>query len=228
MNHELHYRVSELERQLANLCFVTAISSVDPAQKQFRVRIGADESALLPWPADIRLHSISWKPLKVGQQVLVACPSGDPAQAVVVQFLYSEAIDAPSNDDGIELTKFADGSTLKYSAGASELSFAGTLKIQAATSITLDTPLVTTTQKLTAKGLFSYMSGMAGQAGSGEGGGTTISGPISHEGSYTLKGRFTHEGSFYNQGEIVSNGVVLHLHQHGGVKSGGEQSGGPQ
>ena len=39
----------------------------------------------------------------------------------------------------------------------------------------------------------------------------------------TISGNMTHSG-----GTLTSNGIALHSHAHGGIKSGGEVSGGPQ
>ncbi|MCH4624457.1 phage baseplate assembly protein V, partial [Escherichia coli] len=39
----------------------------------------------------------------------------------------------------------------------------------------------------------------------------------------TLSGNISHSG-----GDFTSNGVTLHTHRHGGVKSGSDSTGGPQ
>ncbi len=45
----------------------------------------------------------------------------------------------------------------------------------------------------------------------------------------TLKGQVTIEGSLTQSGgDVSSNGIILHTHQHGGVRSGGSKTGGPQ
>ena len=60
-------------------------------------------------------------PLRTGTQVLLACPSGDPAQAVVVQILYTDALDAPSTDPAVDLIEFDDGSYIQHLAGSGKL-----------------------------------------------------------------------------------------------------------
>lgn len=135
----MSYEVAELQRKLADMIQITTITSVDHANKKLRVRLGADESAELPWPASIGRNFIAWKPLRVGQQVILFSPSGDPAQGVIIGDLYSQAIDSPSTAEEIDLVEFEDGSRLYVkqgggvfvdSAGALAITVAGNASIR--------------------------------------------------------------------------------------------------
>ena len=82
-----------------------------------------------------------------------------------------------------------------------------TATIQAAVSITLDTPLVHCTGELMVDDLLTYGNGIAGTGG---------------ENDNIITGDFTH-----TTGNLSSNGIVLHTHTHTGVLPGGSNTGGP-
>lgn len=108
------YNLAELTRIVHNLLQITTITSVDHAKRLVRVRIGGDESAELPWPADIGRNWVRWKPLRVGQQVVIACPSGDPALAVIIGDLYSNAIDTSETAENLDVIEFENGNRIQH------------------------------------------------------------------------------------------------------------------
>ena len=119
------YQAGELDRQLNNLIQLTTITSVDPVEKKVRVRLGADESADLPWPADQGANYVRWKPLKAGQQVIIASPSGDPAQGVIIGELFCDDYDTPSTDLDVDMIHFSNGSYIKHDIRTGILDFVG-------------------------------------------------------------------------------------------------------
>lgn len=131
----MSYEVAELQRKLAGMIQITTITSVDHANKRLRVRLGADESAELPWPAIAGRNFVAWRPLRVGQQLILLSPNGDPAQGVVIGELYSQAIDSPSTDEAVDLVQFEDGSFIKHVVG-------GEIHIHAASNLKLTAPRV--------------------------------------------------------------------------------------
>ena len=58
-------------------------------------------------------------------------------------------------------------------------------------------------------------------------GGINIVGPITHQGDYTQTGNQNITGRVDVSEDVVAAGVSLVEHPHGGVKQGGDQSGGP-
>jgi phage baseplate assembly protein V len=108
------YSLAELTRIVHNMLQVTTITSVDHSNRKVRVRIGGDESAELPWPADIGRNWVRWKPLREGQQVVIACPSGDPAQAVIIGDLYSNAIDTSETAENLDVIEFENGNRIQH------------------------------------------------------------------------------------------------------------------
>lgn len=131
----MSYDRAELQRKLANVIQITVITRVDHANKKLRVRLGADESGWLEWPAYIGRNFVAWKPLRVGQQVIISCVDGDPAQAVIIGDLYSRLIDAPSTSPLIDLIQFNDGCFIKHTEG-------GELHIHASRRLILSAPQV--------------------------------------------------------------------------------------
>ena len=108
------YTLAELTRMLHNMIQITAITSVDHVSRKVRVRIGGDESAELPWPADIGRNWVRWKPVRVGQQVVIACPSGDPALAVIIGDIYSNANDTPETAENLDVIEFTNGNRIEH------------------------------------------------------------------------------------------------------------------
>ena len=108
------------------------------------------------------------------------------------------------------MIEYPDGAVITYNHTSGHLSVQGiqTLTIEAGTHVTLDAPATTVTGTLTVQGLLTYQAGLAGTGG---GAGTTISGSITQTG-----------------GTLSSNGIVLATHTHGGVRAGGDSTGGPQ
>ncbi len=131
----MSYEVAELQRKLAGMILVTTITSVDHAAKKLRVRLGSDESKEIPWPAIAGRNFVAWRPLREGQQIILLSPNGDPAQGMVIGELYSQAIDAPSTDENVDLIQFNDGSYIKHTEG-------GELHIHAASHLILTAPRV--------------------------------------------------------------------------------------
>ncbi|KTT31194.1 baseplate assembly protein [Pseudomonas oryzihabitans] len=58
-------------------------------------------------------------------------------------------------------------------------------------------------------------------------GGINIVGPINHQGDYTQTGNQTVTGKVTVSDDVVAAGISLVKHKHGGVQSGGSQTGAP-
>lgn len=127
------YDVAELKRLLHNLIQVTTVSKTDVDKRRLKVKIGDGESAWLPWPADIGRNYTRWKPMRVGQQVVIACPSGDPAQAVLIANLYTNSFPPPTTDEAVDVIEFTDGSKIVHNANDKSLEIvaAGELTLRA-------------------------------------------------------------------------------------------------
>lgn len=102
--------VSEGDRRLANVVRIGTIQSVDTAGPTAVVDFGDIKSPPLQI-GQLRAGALSfwWVPT-AGEQVLVACPSGDIAQGVVVASIF--AGNAPSGDAGTPMMALGGGKAI--------------------------------------------------------------------------------------------------------------------
>lgn len=98
---------AEADRRLGNGVMLGVITAIDPASGRARVQVGDLATPDLP-VAQMRAGALSfwWMP-QVGEQVVIACPSGDVAQGVVLASVY--AGNAPSADAAIPMIDLAGG-----------------------------------------------------------------------------------------------------------------------
>jgi phage baseplate assembly protein V len=199
----------ELSRRLENLIRLGTIHSIDHAAVRVRVQTGRLVTQWLPWLEHRAGATTSWDPPTVGEQCVILSPSGEPAGGIVLRGLHSATIEPPSHSPDTHVIKFPDGAVVSYDHADSHLDVSGiqTARIQAAVSVTLDTPLTHCTGKLEVDDLLTYHNGLAGTGGSN---------------ANTVTGNFTH-----TDGSLSSNGIVLDTHIHTGVYPGGGTSGGP-
>lgn len=124
MKEQNGFNVAELTRMLHNMIQITTITSVDFDNKVFRVRIGeaeSNESAELPWPAEIGRNFRRWRPLRTGQQIVIACPSGDPAQAVMIGEIYSDSLPPPCDSPELDVIEYDNGNRIEHDAANGEI-----------------------------------------------------------------------------------------------------------
>jgi phage baseplate assembly protein V len=223
-------QTAEHSRILESLIRIGTVAEVDHDNALCRVQSGELLTDWLQWPAPRAGNVRVWSPPSVGEQVVLLSQSGEVGAGVLLPGLFSDAFPPPSHDASVSCIAFPDGALVSYNHSSGALSATGiqTALIQASVKITADCPETETTGNLTVggnlsvkgdsdfegkaavMGAFSYAAGMSGTGGA-SGGTTTITGPIDQSG-----------------GAITSNGVVLHTHTHGGVQSGGSNTGGPK
>lgn len=208
----------ELSRRLENLIRIGTIYSIDYAAVRVRVQTGNLVTQWLPWLEHRAGQTTTWDPPTVGEQVTILSPSGEPAGGIVLRGLHSTAIQPPSHSPDTHVIRFPDGAIVTYDHAASHLEASGiqTGRIEAAVSITLDTPMTHITGQCVIDDLLTYNNGLAGYGGT-EGNGSVITGDIRH-----LNGQ--HEQTNVTQiatgGEITSNGKTLDTHTHPGDSGG--------
>ncbi|WP_426394283.1 phage baseplate assembly protein V [Ralstonia sp. R-29] len=195
--------LAELARLLENLIRIGTVADVrHSAPPAVRVSAGGITTTWLPWCERRAGGTRTWNPPSKGEQVVLLCPSGDPANGIVLCAIPSDANDVPSHAPNETLTLYPDGALVKYDHSAGMLSVQGvkTVFLEAATSVLVKCPDTTFDGSVTVKGLLSFMNGIAGQGG---------------DNGNVIKGDVTHQG-----GKLSSNGVVLDNHGHGGIKPG--------
>ncbi|KZN57601.1 hypothetical protein N473_06900 [Pseudoalteromonas luteoviolacea CPMOR-1] len=118
----MSFDVAELKRRFDNLLMVGAIHEVDLENKKLKVAVGELITGWLPWPADVAANYIRWRPLKPGIQCLIASPSGELTQAIIIQILYTTELDSPETADDMDVVIFNDGTEVRYDSTTSVLS----------------------------------------------------------------------------------------------------------
>ncbi|KGA41213.1 baseplate assembly protein [Pectobacterium odoriferum] len=191
---------NEFDRLLNNLIRIGTVVDVDHVRHLARVVTGGNTTGWIRWCVQRAGDAQTWWPLSVGEQVLMASPGGDLETAVIVLSLYSNQHSAPSSTPKVHTTVYPDGASETYDANTSTMTVKGVKKVivEAAESITLDTPKVICTQHLSTQTLNVEKGG-------------------------TMQGDITHTG-----GQMSSNGVVVDSHTHGGIQRGGSNTDGPQ
>jgi phage baseplate assembly protein V len=200
MNTEL--QLADLARRVANMMRTGRIAEVDHAGPRVRVQSGDLLTEWLPWQTHRAGNTRTWDPPTVGEQVMILSPSGEPAAGMVIPAFYCQDHLPPSNSPNTHVTEYPDGARISYNHATGALVASGiqTGTIQAAVSVTLDTPLTHCTGKLTVDDLLTYGNGISGTGG---------------DNNNTINGKLTHVG-----GELSSNGIVLHTHTHPGDSGG--------
>lgn len=127
---EFHH--TETNRQLHNLLRLGTVAETDPNNGKIRVQTGEIKTGWLPYPAYIGANFRAWSPVRIGQQVLLASPSGDLRNAIVCAILYDDANQPPSTDESEDVIQFDDGSVIKKHKGGYDISITtGTLNLTA-------------------------------------------------------------------------------------------------
>ncbi|CAI0926037.1 phage baseplate assembly protein V [Serratia quinivorans] len=199
---------SDILRLLRNLIRIGTVDAVDRERGLCRVNTGGNLTDWLHWMTCRAGRTRVWWAPSEGEQVLVLSLGGELDTAFVLPGIFSDDFPAPSASADALYIDFPDGAVLEYEPATGALSVTGiktadvqasesitastkVVMVKAAESITLDTPEVICTNKLTT-GTLEVKSG------------GKMTGSIEHSG-----------------GSITSNGVVVHTHTHGGVQNGG-------
>ncbi|TCL03713.1 phage baseplate assembly protein V [Sodalis ligni] len=187
-----------------NTIRIGEVSAIEPNNGLCRVATGDNLTTWLPWLVNRAGRVRTWSSPSIGEQVLVLSLGGELDTAFVLPGIFSDEFPAPSaSADAIHIS-FPDGAVIEYeplngtlsvigiktaniSAAESVTVTASKITCTASTRITLDTPEVVCTQKLTAQTIDIQQGG-------------------------TISGNLTHSG-----GTLSSNGVVVHNHTHLGV-----------
>ena len=90
---------AETDRRVANLLMLGHIESVNAAAATARVALGGDLGTTDIPVGQIRAGALAmhWMP-SVGEQVLIGCPSGDLAQAVILASVFAGNVPAGASD----------------------------------------------------------------------------------------------------------------------------------
>jgi phage baseplate assembly protein V len=129
--HESPYELTRRLEGLARIGTVTEVRTERPAR--CRVAIGENTTDWLPWlerRAGGRRGGRTWWPPVQGEQCLVIAPGGDLRAGVVLPGIYSDAMDAPSEDAGCERTEWDEGNSQEWLAGNYLLRVSTSIRLQ--------------------------------------------------------------------------------------------------
>ena len=199
--------IQELARAIRNLIRSGVVTEVDTVQGLCRVQSGGIQTTWLNWLTTRAGRSRTWWAPSVGEQVLLLAIGGELDTAFVLPGIFSDDNPAPSASADAWQVVFHDGAVIEYEPETSALTVSGIktadvtasgsitatvplVLVKASTSITLDTPEVICTNKLTTATLEVQKGG-------------------------TMKGNIEHTG-----GSLSSNDKVLHTHKHPGDSGG--------
>ncbi|WP_369309199.1 phage baseplate assembly protein V [Providencia rettgeri] len=205
---------ADILRLIRNLIRIGSVTNVD-AKKGCRVQIGNLETDWLNW---VTLRAGSTRTMNapsVGEQVLILALGGELTTAFVLTGIFSNEHSEPTDSLTADHRTYSDGAIIEYEPATGALIATGiktatieaseqinattkVVVVNASKQINLTTPTVICSQNLTCATLNVTEGGK-------------------------MTGNFTHTG-----GAITSNGITLHEHTHGGVRSGGESTGKPQ
>lgn len=154
---------AEHARLIANLVIVGVVTELDEAAARVRVDADGMLTDWVPWLERRAGPGVrTWCPPEPGEQVMIACPYGDPAQAVVLGSVYRDAHPAPGDTKLVHRTVYADGSVVEYDREANALAVtvgSGSVTINCADatvnatdSVTLNTPATHATGDLSVDG----------------------------------------------------------------------------
>ncbi len=113
------------------------IAEIDNDKRLVRVQSAELLSNWIPYPASIGHNFIAWTPMRKGTQVMLGCPSGDFAQAVILQVLYTDELNSPSTDEAVDMIEFTDGTVIKKDAEMLTIDTPCAVKINTAKTLDL-------------------------------------------------------------------------------------------
>ncbi|GGY12618.1 phage baseplate assembly protein V [Massilia dura] len=112
---------TQLLRLLLNLVRKGTILQVNHDLGKCRVATGELQTNWIPWLA-IAGDTREWEPPTAGEQVLLLCPGGEPADGVALRGLYANDRPAPSTSPSAHVRAYPDGAVLSYDHAAQLLS----------------------------------------------------------------------------------------------------------
>ncbi|ELV2795559.1 phage baseplate assembly protein V [Enterobacter ludwigii] len=191
--------LQEIARAIRNLIRTGIVTDIDLDEGLCRVQTGGMQTTWLNWLTSSAGRSRVWWAPSVGEQVLLLAIGGELDTAFVLAGIFSDDNPVPSASPDALHVSFPDGAVIEYEPKSSALITATVpVVVKASSRITLDTPEVVCTNKLTTVTLEVQKGG-------------TMSGNIEHTG-----------------GTLKSNGVQVDSHAHGNVQSGGSWTKGTQ
>lgn len=142
--------LADHDRMIGAGTMLGVVAELDEAKARVKVDVAGMRTDWIPWTERAGPGVRTWSAPEVGSQVVVACPSGDPAQGVVLGGVYRAAHPAPANAKTSHRVEFEDGTIVEYDRAAHKLTIdvgegsvvvnCKTATITASESVTVDAP----------------------------------------------------------------------------------------
>ncbi|WP_222937695.1 phage baseplate assembly protein V [Spartinivicinus ruber] len=140
--NDVLFRLTELERQLANLILIGTVSEVDYDRSLVQVTSGELITGWLPWITYRAAKDVSYWAPEISEQVVVLNPQGEPALGVVLPALYQNKFPALEQRPSIHRVTYADGAVMEYDREVNRLVVnlptAGTVHIISPSGVTIE------------------------------------------------------------------------------------------
>ncbi|WP_402719016.1 phage baseplate assembly protein V [Janthinobacterium rivuli] len=221
--HCMNADLSDLLRLLQNLIRLGTIAEVKGAKA--RVQLGPTlTTEWLKWATRRAGSTRTWSAPTVGELVIVFSPDGDLTRGIILPALYSQEFDMPETSDSIHTTHYPDGAVVQYDHAAHALTATlpgGTATITA-NKVTSNAPSTICTGDLT------VMKNLIVKQSTTVEGVTTLNGGVNAKADAAGGVAMAMQGTIKANEDILAGTISLAKHPHGGVKTGGDQSGGSQ
>lgn len=118
---ETDFLIGEILRRLANIIRIGKVVEVNYQNQKAKVKLGELQTGYLPWVIDRAGSDRSWKPIDVGEQVVVLAPYGELKGGVILPSLYQKTYSCPTPDKNKHTIIWEDGSTAVFDKKTSSL-----------------------------------------------------------------------------------------------------------
>lgn len=105
--------ITDLKRRVSNSVLVGKISSVDHEKGRYRVKAGELESDWIPMTTPRAGKTSHYSSFEEGEQVILASPSGDLSQAVIIGAVSTGETQA-GDKGNLHRVKYPDGTVVEY------------------------------------------------------------------------------------------------------------------
>ena len=215
--------LSNLSRLLQNLIRLGTIAQVDGAKA--RVQLGPKlTTEWLNWITQRAGSTCSWSVPTVGEQVMVLSPGGDLARGIILPALFSKAFDAPETSDAIHTTHYPDGAVMQYDHEAHAL----TATLPGGTATITSDKVTSNAPSTICTGDLTVMKNLIVMETATVNGTTALNGGVNAKAGAAGGLAMAVQGSIKASDDVLAGAISLAKHPHGGVRAGGDKSGGPQ
>lgn len=200
----------DMERRLADMISLGTIAATDYSKKnkpRVRVKIGKRTTGWLPFTTGSAGGNGEWNPLEQGEQVVLACPSGDLAQAIVIARVNSNNAEAPDDNPDVTARTWKDGAREEYNRETH------TKKIAIPAGGAVEFSVGGNKLLLNDAGLTVTVGGMTYAL--------TANGADFTGGKVTIGSDLDVQGNVAAQGDVTAGSISLKDHVHSGVLPGG-------